>query len=340
MMKGLLSAARKRLPFFNGTLPGQLTKHGSTASVKWERLNNLDPATTALSEITGTTAAFFGRSTVLPVTATVTAAMAKYGNAVLLTEEIDVYQMNLRAARFMDMLGANAGESLNRLMEVTFATASQIRYSNGSTGGTADTNTNAAISVNDIKHSVNLLNRASALLFTPAGYGNTNIGTTPVRPAYYGICHPDVEEDIRGLTGFNDVVTYGGYTETMPYEFGQVGGVRWCATEIIPISTSAGTTTSTGLRGATNILNDIYSSYIYGKEAFGSVGLGNMHATNSYEMYNPATPPAVEVINKPIGSVGTDLFNEVQSIAWKAWFAAAVLNSNWAVKVRSGATKF
>lgn len=336
MMKGLLSAARKKLPFFNGTLPGQLQKHGSTASVKWERLNNLDPTTTALSEVTGTTAAFFGRSTVLPTIATVTAAMAKYGQAVLLTEEIDLQQMNLRGARFADMLGANAGESLNRLMEAIFATATQVRYSNGSTGGTADTNVVAAISLNDIKYSVNLLNRASAMMYTPNGFGMTNIGTVPIRASYYGICHPDVEEDIRGLSGFNDVVTYGGYTETMPYEFGAVGGVRWCATEIIPITTGGGTTSVVGIRGASDTANDVYSSYIYGKEAIGSVGLGNMHATNSYEMYNPATPPAVEVINKPMGTVGTDLFNEVQSIAWKAWFAGAVLNAAWITKVRSG----
>jgi len=341
LMKGLLTAARKKLPFFNGTLPGQLSKQGSTASVKWERLNNLDPTTTALSEITGTTTAFFGRSTVLPTISTVTAAMAKYGQAVLLTEEIDVYQMNLRAARFMDMLGANAGESLNKLMEAIFATATQIRYSIGAAGGgAAETDVLAAISLNDIKWSVNLLNRQSAMMYTPVGYGSQNVGSSPIRPAYYGIAHPDVEEDIRSLSGFVDVMQYGGYTETMPFEFGTVAGVRFCSSEVVPISTSAGTDSSNGLRGASAVLHDVYSTYIYGKEAVGSVGLGNMHATDSYSMYNPVTPPAVEIINKPLGTVGTDLFNEVQSLAWKAWFAGAVLNSAWITKIRSGATAF
>lgn len=338
-MRGLLTAARKKLPFFNGTLPGQLTKHGSTASVKWERLDNLAPTTTAMTEITGTTAAFFGRSTVLPSITTQTAAMAKYGNAVLLTEEIDLQQMNLRAARFVDNLGANAGESLNLLMEAIYAGATLVRYSNGAAGGgSALTDVAATISIGDIKYSVNQLNRNSGMMFTPEGFGSTNIGTTPVRASYYGICHPDVEEDIRSLTGFNDVVTYGGYTATMPYEFGAVGGVRWCASEVCPIATGAGTDSANGLRGASATAHDVYSSYIYGKEAVGSVGLGNMHATTSTEMYNPATPAAVEIINKPLGTVGTDLFNEVQSIAWKAWFAGAILNSGWIVRVRSGAS--
>lgn len=340
LMKGLLTAARKKLPFFNGTLPGDLSKNGSTASVKWERLENLDPVTTAMSQLTGNGAAFFGRDAVQPTVSTVTAAIAKYGNAILLTEEIDLLQMNLRAARMVDTLGANAGESLNRLMEVVFSGTTNVRYSNGAAGGgTAVTNVTSAISVNDIKWATNYLNRQSALTFTTPGYGSQNIGTSPVRPSYYGICHPDVEEDIRALTGFIAVEQYGGYTETMPFEFGSVGGVRFCATEIIPIATSAGTTTATGLRGASAVLNDIYTTYIYGKEAIGSVGLGNMHASNSYEMFNPKRPNAVELINKPVGQVGTDLFNEVGSIAWKAWFAGAILNSNWITKVRSGASK-
>ena len=340
LMKGLLSAARQKLPFFNGTLPGELNKNGGTASVKWERLENLAAATTTLSEITGSQSAFFGRSTVLPTVTTVTAAMAKKGNAVLLTEEIDFYQMNLRAARFIENLGANAGLSLNLLMESTFSSFTNVRYSNGSVGGTtADTSVISSISLNDIKWSVNQLNRNSAMMLTPYGYGSTNVGTLPIRSAYYGICHPDVEEDIRALTGFIDVASYGGYTETMPFEIGSVGGVRWCVTEIIPVSTSAGTTSVVGYRGAGVTTNDVYSTYIYGKEAVGSVGLGNMHATSSYEMYDPKNPPAVEIINKPLGTVGTDLFNEVQSIAWKAWFAAAVLNANWGVKVRSLSSK-
>jgi N4-gp56 family major capsid protein len=347
LMKGLLSAARKKLPFFNGTLPGQLTKNGGTASVKWERLDNLAAATTALSEIQGTTSTvFFGRDTVRPVQSTVTAAMAKYGNAVLLTEEIDFYQMNYRAARFVDNLGANAGESLNLLMHTAFSSgATQVRYSTATAGGGSnDSTVTSSIQLNDIKWGVNTINRWSGMQFTPAGFGSQNIGSSPIRSSYYGICHTDVEEDVRYLSGFVGVEQYAGYTEIMPFEFGTVGGVRWCSTEIIPVSTAiTGATTSAGsqvLRGTgVNGGYDVYSSYIYGKEAVGSVGLGNMHATSAYEMYDPANPPAVELIVKGLGQVGTDLYNEVSSAAWKAYFAGKVLNDKWIVKIRTGASK-
>ena len=291
LMRGLLSAARRKFPFFNGTLPGELSKNGSTASVKWERIENLAAATTTLSEFSGTAAAFFGRDAVQPTVSTVTAAMAKKGNALILTEEVDLFNMNTRAMAFMDTLGENAGHSLNLLMESIYSAFTQIRYSNGAVGGgTADTNVTAGISLGDIKYAVNLLNRASAITFTTPGYGSQNVGSSPVRAAYYGIAHPDVEEDIRALTGFVDVVSYAGYTDTMPFEFGSVAGVRFCSTEIIPVSTGAGTTTAAGIRGATAILNDVYSTYIYGKEAVGSVGLAKDFNTNSTVGFDPKKP--------------------------------------------------
>jgi N4-gp56 family major capsid protein len=343
MMKGLLSSARQKLPFFNGTLPGQLAKNGSTASVKWERLENLSAATTALGEVVGTAVAFFGRSTVQNTLSTVSVAVAKYGNAVLLSEEVDLQQMNVRAARFVDNLGANAGLSLNLLMEAVFsAGATTVRYCTSAAGSTAsaDSQVTGSLQLTDIKWAVNKLNRNSAMLFTTPGYGSQNVGTNPVRASYYGVCHPDVEEDIRSLTGFVSVEQYGGYTETLPFEFGAVGGVRFSSTEIIPVATGAGTTSVIpNFRGTGNTSNDVYSTYIYGKEAVGSVGLGNMHATSAYEMYDPANPPAVELIVKPVGTVGTDLYNEVSSVAWKAWFAGKVLNADWIIKLRSAANE-
>lgn len=346
LMKALLSAARKKLPFFNGTVPGELIKNGGSASVKWRRIENLSPMTTALTENTGTAAAFLGRNAVQPTVTDITATIAKYGNPILVNEEIDLFNINSKSLQLMDTLGANAGESLNLLMATEFANAvsGMTRFANGSAGGTTTvSNVNSAITIGDIKWVVNKLNRNSAQLFTAMAGGSQNIGTVPVRQSYYGICHVDVEEDIRGLSGFIPVEQYGGYTETQPFEFGAVGGVRWASSEIVPVSTNVSAVSATGwLRGATSSGGtnaDVYRTYIYGRDAIGSVGLGNMHATSSYEMYDPKKPPAVELIVHQPGSSGVfDMFNEVGSIAWKAWFAAKILNDNWIGQIRSGAS--
>src|SRR5574340_329742 len=232
LMKGLLQAARKKLPYFNGTLPGELSKNGGSMSVKWERINNLAASTTALGELQGTPAFLMGRALVTPTVSNVTVAIAKYGNAIQLTEEIDLINVNTRAAHFLDTLGANAGESLNTLMFAVYQAATAVRYANNAVGGAASvSNVAYSIGVGDIKYAVKQLNVQAAMPFTPIGTGSTNIGTQPIRSSYYGICHVDVEEDIRSLTGFIAVEQYAGYTETMPFEFGAVGGVRWASTE-------------------------------------------------------------------------------------------------------------
>lgn len=342
LMKGLLSAARKKLPYFNGTLAGNLQKSGGSASVKWERINNLAANTGTLSDLSGgTAAAFFGRNFVSPTLSVVTATILKKGNAIALSEEIDLFNVNTRAAKLLDTLGANAGESLNALMFTEYQNLTNVRYSTGAVGGGLSVSTvSAAISVGDIKYAVNVINGNAGRTFTAIGMGSTNIGTQPIRSSYYGICHVDVEEDIRSLTGFIPVEQYAGYTETMPFEFGAVGGVRWASTQVSTIATGAGKTSSVGLRGASTKAHDIYDSFVYGQECIGTVGLGNMHATNSYEMYNPKTPPAVEIIHKALGSAGAaDPYNEVATIAWKAFHVGKILNNSWGAKIRSGSSK-
>lgn len=341
LMEGLLSAARKRLPYFNGTLPGELTKAQGSASVKWRRIENLTAATTALSEGAESVTPAFGngRDSVRPTITDVTVAIAKYGNAITLSEEIDLFNVNSNSAALMDTLGANAGESLNTLMRDVFnGTSTVVRYAGNAPSSSSVT---AAITLNDIKNVVNKLNRNSAIRFTPAGFGSQNYNTQPIRQSYYGICHVDVEEDIRGLTGFIPVEQYGGYTETEPGEFGAVGGVRWCSTEIAPMESSGSVVSivvgSFNESSATG--HHVYSTFIYGREAVGSVGLGEMHAKEIYMMYDRV--PTVELIYHKPGSSGiADMYNERGSLAWKAWFAGKRLNENWLGRIMTLSTAF
>lgn len=336
LMEGLLSAAKKRLPFFNGALQGELSKNAGAYSVRWERIENLSVATTALSEPTGNATFFNGRDAVNPTITRIDAAMLKYGNAISLTEEVDLVQVNARAMRFMDTLGANAGESLNELMIDAVqagVTTSMTRFGTGvaSEGAVTDD-----ITVNDIKYVVNQLNRNSAMKTDPMGVGSRNIGSSPIRESYFGICHPDVEEDIRGLTGFVGVEAYGGYTETYPGEFGALSGVRFCTSELAGMITADAGATDAALRSTTGTVCDVYDTFIYGMESFGSVGLGEQHAKEIYKMYDRV--PTVDLVYHAPGTSGVaDPFNEVGSLTWKAFFVGKVLNQDWIGRIRTGA---
>jgi len=332
LMRGLLSAAKKVCPYFNETLPGSLEKRQGSLSVKWRRIENLAPITANLSELTenGPLAFGAGRSTVKPTITDITKAMAKTGNAIITTEEIDLFNVNSNTMALMDTLGANAGESLNLFAATEFGNATVVRFASGAA---TDSATIAEMKAVDIKYAVNQLNRQSAMKTFTQGTGSTNYNSQPIRASYMGICHSDVEEDIRELTGFIGIEQYGGYTQTFTGEFGTVKGVRWCSTEIAPIETGGGTTsTSDSFRGASVAANDLYSSYIYGREAVGTVGLGERQSKEIYMMGDKL--PTVELIVHQPGSSGVaDMFNEVGSIAWKAWHGTKILNDNWIVKV-------
>lgn len=332
-MRGLLSAARKTLPFFNGTLPGTLEKAAGSATVKWRRIENLTAVTTALSELSaGATATFgLGRTAVNPTITNITKAVAKYGNAIILTEEVDLFNINSGTMDLMETLGANAGESLNSVARAEFDNATQIRYASAAANKSAVV---AEMKATDIRWSVNKLQRNSAMKQYSQATGSTNIGTNPVRSSFYGICHPDVEDDVRQITGFVGVETYGGYTETLVGEFGALNGVRWVSSEIAPIETGAGTTsTSNVFRGTSVDTNDVYSSYIYGKEAVGTIGLGVSYSDGVSKMYEKKEQ-AIMLIHKKPGSSGiADMYDEIGSIAWKAWHATKILNGNWIVKL-------
>ncbi len=335
-MRGLLSAARKRLPYFNGSLPGVLEKKQGSLSVKWRRIENLTATTTALSELTehGPLTFGAGRSTVIPTITDITVASAKYGQAIILTEEVDLFNIDPVTMALMDTLGANAGESLNVLQGNVMKAGTNVEFA----GAVANKSAVAReIQAFDIKRCTSSLQRQSAQKFDSDAYGSSNVGSSPVRSSFFGICHTDVEEDIRGLTGFVGVEQYGGYTQVYPYEFGAANGVRWCSTEIAPVETGLSTTSaSNDFRGASANFADVYWTFIYGKEAIGTVGLGEQHAKDIYQMYNPARPATVELITQPIGSSGVgDPFKEYGSIAWKAWWAGKILNTNWMVALVS-----
>jgi hypothetical protein len=276
---------------------------------------------------------------VRPTITDITVAIAKYGNAISLTEEIDLFNVNSNSLALMDTMGANAGESLNTLMRDVF---------NGATPSSATPAGNAGNCGGDLllggeQHCAERHQERGQPAEPQLGdevhacrFGSPNVGTVPIRQSYYGICHVDVEEDIRGLSGFIPVEQYGGYTETEPGEFGAVGGVRWCSTEIAPIVSDGSTESAvaTSYQGSSALLHHVYRSFIYGREAVGSVGLGEQHAKEIYMMYDRV--PTVELIYHKPGSSGVaDPFNENGSLAWKAWFAGKGLNANWVGIVNS-----
>ena len=338
LYRGLLSAARRVLPFFHGTLPGTIEEQSGTKTIKWQRLDNLAPRTSTLPEITSVIFGM-GRTPVTPTETNITKALAHYGSYMYLSEQVDLFNINVRAAQLLDNLGENAGVSLNILAATEFQNSTAIKANGVSTASSVITYLKPA----DVRVAVNNLNRNSAMKFFLQGTGSTNIDTKTVRSSYFGICHSDTEEDIRSATGFIPVEQYGGYTSVRMNEFGALGGVRWVSSEICPINTGASVNTASdatlgrvfragnGTTAGSAINNSVYSSFVYGREAIGTVALGDeFHQDISM---GGDVIPAIEVVSSPKQVSVADPYGEISVLTWKAWFAAKVLNGNWTYEI-------
>jgi N4-gp56 family major capsid protein len=334
----LLRNAKANCPYFAGSTPAEIQEHQGTFTARWRRIENLTPVTVALAELTGSVT-FPTRQEVQPSVTDITATVQKFGNFIYLNEEVDLVNFTGQADKLMEILGINAGQSLNRLQRNVLEgslTAILGGSATTATGLSGAPTASGFIKRTDISNLNNTLNRGVAMRFTPETEGSTNISTTAIRASFLGFCHSDVEEDLRTLIGFNSVEFYAGQIATYDNEIGHVGGVRFITTPEASINVTTGvaatgSATTNGRSTATRY--DVYNTPMIGRDAIGSVGFGFEHIKETYDAGD--TLPGVQVISKDRGSAGAaDPLSELGSIGWKSWYAGTVLNSNWGRTLR------
>jgi N4-gp56 family major capsid protein len=333
-----LRRAQQVCPYFAGTKPGQISKQAGTSTIKWRRIESETPSTTALTELTSTATFMMGRDADVPSFTDVTATVSKYGQFYIVNEEVDLYNPNGTSAELVAVLGESAGRSLNQLMRNVMEDNATQRYA-GNVGSMGLVH--AVPVVGDFDRIINELTRGSAKTFMAMTSGSTNVGTAPILPSYWAICHPDVAHTIAGLSGFNSVEKYAGQTAIAVGEFGYYSkagrGVRFVMSEDASIDTQSGAPLSGADLRSTSSTTDVYSTVVYGEDAFGSVGLGQRHTDGIYRAGE--NQGGWELLFHGRGSGGiADPFNEISTLAWKAFFAGAVLNADWSRTLRSAAT--
>lgn len=339
-MRTFLTRALPLCPYFAGSVAGELSKNASTATVKWRRLEKLAPSTSALSQVT--TAAYMQGRTPQELTVTdVTATVQKYGEFVILNEEVADFEANPLIDDTMGNLGEIAGQSANRLQRNILEDNLTARYAGNVASAGAVV---SKVTLADIKAVLQTLRTNNARQFTPMTQGSENIGTSPILPAYWGFCHPDMADDIAGLgSSFVSVEQYAGQIATVPGEIGTVktagAGVRVIETSEATVDANAGGSLgSTGLNSTGGSLIDLYTLVIIGQDCHGSVGFGERHTDGVYRVGEGGLN-AIDIKYKPIGSGGTsDPFDEISTLAYKFWHAGAVLNGNFGRAIVAGAT--
>ena len=152
---------------------------------------------------------------------------------------------------------------------------SNIIY-NASTITTLNT-VNGAISGSRLDVALRFLDGNKAKYFREATKGALEENTSPVEAAYVCLCHTDCEADIRLLPGFRPAPEVGGGGKGPDGWFGNWRKVAFVTSpEFKPDLAAGAAIGSTGMKSVAGVNIDVYSYVLFGKKAFGRVGLKGM----------------------------------------------------------------
>ena len=210
--------------------PTRQAMPGST--VIFTIFNDLAPATTPLSQTSDVTAVALSDSQV-------TVALAEYGNAVITTAK-------LRGESFVDItpavvniLGYNAGVSIDEIARNVLSAGSNVRYS---TGGTTTTVVPAART----QVTTACLIKGKTVRSVVARLRTYNVPT--IGAGYVSYIHPNVSVDLRqttGPAGWRDPHIYSQPGEIWTGEIGMFEGARFMETPRARVFPTGGHTTTT-----------------------------------------------------------------------------------------------
>jgi N4-gp56 family major capsid protein len=293
MLSHDFGAQRKNIPGNSGT------------TVKWNRFTPLAVVTTALTD--GSTNPAQADMT----TTQVSAVMAAFGNWTTVSDLFNLTSLDVGLKEHVEVHGQNCGETLDTIIRNELGGTSSASLGNATTtiavnarttvGGILSTD---VIDGATIRKAVRTLKTNKAQRFDN-GY-------------FRGIIDVNQSYDLFGNTEWlNSISIYTDPTQLKAGIVGKLHGVEF-------VETNNGLALTTAANTPFNITT-IYSCYVFGKNAYGTVSLDNQPGNKIY-----VKTPGPQDTSNPL-----DIYS---TVGWKAFFAVKVLNSAWIVRIFSAAT--
>lgn len=291
------------------TLPSNKTK-----TMKWRRWNALDATPAALVE--GVT------PTSQKMTSTdVETTLTQYGGLIEFTDVVidtnDDFPQALR--EWVNIQGEQIAQMTEKIRYLVVRACTNKFYS-----GTAAARTDVTDKFDATlqKKIVRALKRQNAQFITDMVKSTPAFNTESVLPAFWAFGHIDLEEDIRGATGFIDAKDYGS-TKPVEGEIGAIGPCRYILSTILtPYADGGGAAGS--MVSTTGVKADVYPILYFGRNAAAGVALKGQFAVS----------PSV-LMPKP--SAG-DRLGQRGSIGFKMMQGAVILNDAWMAVAEVAAT--
>ncbi len=249
--------------------------------------------------------------------------LQQYGDYVTLTDQIADFHEDPVLQEYMGITAEQAAQTLETLRYNVLKAGSNVFYANKVAGrGSVVT----AISLGDQRRVTRAFKRQNAAYITKKTASTPNYGTVAVRASYIGLVHPDLENDIRALTGFKDAVDYGASQAADEFEIGTVEDVRYIRSTIFESFPDVGGNKGT-MVSTSGVKADVYPIIYLAAHAAASVPLKGKNAITAPIVRNPGTIS------------DSDKLGQRGHVGWKAYFGAVILNQLFMARLESCATE-
>lgn len=227
----------------------------------------------------------------------------QYGGYVALSDQIETTAIDNVITEVTDMIGAQAGETLDTISREAMNAGTNVLYAEGQVKSRAELTQDHKLTVKAIQLAVRMLKRQ---------------GAKKINGSYVGIINQDTSLDLRNDPAWIDVVKYNDAGLIYEGEIGKIEGVRFVETSEAKIFAKAGKEGSSGEK------IDVYSTLILGANAYATTkpeGLG------------------LQTIIKPKGSGGTsDPLDQRSTIGWKSMKVTEILTQENMVRIETGSS--
>lgn len=247
-----------------------------------------------------------------------TVTLSQYGDYMTITDVVMDTHEDPVLQQATEVLGESAALTIETIRFNVLKAGTNVFYANGGARNAVNTTITLAMQ----RQVTTALLRQNAKRITSVVKSTPDYRTEPVEAAFIGLHHPDLDSDIRNMTGYINPKQYG--TTTMfENETGAVEMVRYLNSTVFAPFADAG-----GLKGAmrstTGVNADVYPVLYLARDAFGIVPLKGKDALTPM-VVNPKPAPG-----DPLAQRGT--------IGWKAYTACVILNDAWMARLEVAAT--
>ena len=248
-----------------------------------------------------------------------TVQLNQYGDFVVITDVVEDTHEDPILQEATGIMAEQAAMTVETIRFNILKAGTNVFYANGG----ARTAVNTPITTAIQRQITTSILRQNGKMITSVVKSTPDYRTEPVEAAFIALHHPDMETDIRSMTGFIPTKQYGA---TTPYEneTGAVERVRYLSSTIVAPWPDIGGAKGL-MRSTTGTLADVYPVLFIARDAYGTVVLKGKDAL---------TP----IVHNPGSSGSSDPLNQRGTVGWKAWQAAVILQDAYLVRGEFAAT--